>query len=34
MEAVINLSGIKIKARIGVGADERSELQTLELTRG
>ncbi len=34
MEAVINLSGIKIKARIGVGADERSELQTLEIDAG
>jgi dihydroneopterin aldolase len=31
MEAVINLSGIKIKSRIGVGVEERSELQTLEI---
>lgn len=31
MEAVINLSGIKITARIGVATEERSELQTLEI---
>jgi dihydroneopterin aldolase len=34
MKAVINLSGIKIKARIGVGVEERSEPQTLEIDAG
>ena len=31
MEAVIGLTGIKVKAHIGVGEDERSELQALEI---
>ncbi len=31
MEAVIGLTGIKVTAHIGVGEEERSELQTLEI---